>query len=52
MKLTKKYECKKCHHGFSKVAALGFIKTVMPQCPICNSNNIQSADYVEKKKKK
>jgi len=49
--MIKKYECQKCHHKFSKTIGSGFIKTVMPQCPICGSENIQSSDYIEKKEK-
>jgi len=51
MEMIKKYECQKCHHKFSKIVALNFIKTVMPKCPVCNSENIRSVDYIEKKEK-
>ena len=50
--MIKKYECQKCHHEFSKIADSTFIKSVMPQCPVCGSEKVRSSDYIEKKENK
>jgi len=48
----KKYTCQKCNHTFSETSPPNFVKSVIPPCPICASNDIQNINYVEKKKKK
>ena len=52
MKFIKKYKCPKCGHPFSKIMVSKFITTVMPQCPICNSNEVRLDGKIEKKQKK
>ena len=52
MKFIKKYRCPKCGHPFSKIMVSKFVTTVMPKCPICNSNEVTLDGKIEKKQKK
>jgi predicted RNA-binding Zn-ribbon protein involved in translation (DUF1610 family) len=52
MKFKKTYKCPKCGHSFTKALFTNFIKSVMPECPICGSNKTVINQKVEKETKK
>ena len=50
--MKKEYICKKCGAKFHRGLFAGFIKTVLPKCPVCGSSDVTADILVEKKKQK
>lgn len=49
--LKKTYHCRQCGNNFDKIVVENVVKSIMPQCPYCGSDAVETMNITIQKKK-